>query len=103
MDMQNVGGTPGGMKTFLLGLIMIVVGGYLLMNQVTVHGGFWHLSFLGGYGRSFGITLTARLGETENVDLPETIMRLQMQQVGYEAALAATAKAISPTLLDYLR
>jgi hypothetical protein len=26
-----------------------------------------------------------------------------MQQVGYEAALAATAKAISPTLLDYLR
>jgi flagellar hook-associated protein 3 FlgL len=49
------------------------------------------------------MSLTIRLGETENVDLPETIMRLQMQQVGYEAALAATAKAISPTLLDYLR
>jgi flagellin-like hook-associated protein FlgL len=49
------------------------------------------------------LTLTARLGETENVDLPETIMRLEMQKVGYEAALAATAKAISPTLLDYLR
>jgi flagellin-like hook-associated protein FlgL len=47
--------------------------------------------------------LRSRLAETENVDLPETIMRLQMQQVGYEAALAATAKAISPTLLDYLR
>jgi flagellar hook-associated protein 3 FlgL len=30
-------------------------------------------------------------------------MRLNMQQVGYEAALAATAKAISPTLMDYLR
>src|SRR3954471_4465919 len=30
------------------------------------------------------LTLKARLGETENVDLPETIMRLQMQQVGYE-------------------
>lgn len=49
------------------------------------------------------LLLTQQLGETENVDLPETIMRLQMQQVGYEAALAATAKAISPTLLDYLR
>jgi flagellin-like hook-associated protein FlgL len=49
------------------------------------------------------LTLTAQLGETENVDLPNTIMKLQMQQVGYEAALAATAKAISPTLLDYLR
>jgi flagellin-like hook-associated protein FlgL len=49
------------------------------------------------------MTLTAQLGETENIDLPNTIMKLQMQQVRYEAALAATAKAISPTLLDYLR
>jgi flagellar hook-associated protein 3 FlgL len=47
--------------------------------------------------------LEQTLGETENIDLPNTIMRLNMQQVGYEAALAATAKAISPTLLDYLR
>jgi flagellin-like hook-associated protein FlgL len=53
------------------------------------------------FDRTLG--LRSRLAETENVDLPETIMRLQMQQVGYEAALAATAKAISPTLLDYLR
>jgi flagellin-like hook-associated protein FlgL len=50
-----------------------------------------------------GIALTQRLGETENIDLPNTIMRLEMQKVGYEAALAATAKAIQPTLLDYLR
>jgi flagellin-like hook-associated protein FlgL len=49
------------------------------------------------------IALTKQLGETENIDLPNTIMKLQMQQVGYEAALAATAKAIQPTLLDYLR
>ncbi|MGY1805619.1 flagellar hook-associated protein FlgL [Blastococcus sp. SYSU D00922] len=49
------------------------------------------------------LSLQAQLGETENVDLPNTIMKLEMQKVGYEAALAATAKAISPTLLDYLR
>ena len=49
------------------------------------------------------LTLKAQLGETENVDLPNTIMQLEMQKVGYEAALAATAKAISPTLMDYLR
>jgi flagellar hook-associated protein 3 FlgL len=49
------------------------------------------------------LSLQSQLAETENVDLPNTIMRLQMQQVGYEAALAATAKAISSTLLDYLR
>ncbi|HET6391868.1 MAG TPA: flagellar hook protein, partial [Blastococcus sp.] len=49
------------------------------------------------------LTLQSRLAQTENVDLPETIMMLNMQKVGYEAALAATAKAISSTLLDYLR
>ena len=41
--------------------------------------------------------------QTESIDLPNTIMRLQMQQVGYEAALSATSKALQPTLLDYLR
>ncbi|MCW2634472.1 MAG: figL [Blastococcus sp.] len=48
------------------------------------------------------LTLQSQLAATENVDLPNTIMKLQMQQTGYQAALAATAKAISPTLLDYL-
>ncbi len=49
------------------------------------------------------VTLGSQLAETENIDLPNTIMRLQMQQVGYEAALSATAKALQPTLLDFLR
>src|ERR1700759_949813 len=57
MDMNNVGGTPGGARTFLLGLVMAIVGGYLLLNEVTVHGGYWNWGFAGGYGRSFGITL----------------------------------------------
>ncbi|RBY89532.1 flagellar hook protein [Blastococcus sp. TF02A-30] len=49
------------------------------------------------------LILQSQLAETENIDLPETIMNLEMQKTGYEAALAATAKVISPTLLDYLR
>ena len=57
MDMQNVGGTPGGMKTFLLGFVMLVVGGYLLLNQVSVHGGYGHFGFAGSNGKSFGISL----------------------------------------------
>ena len=57
MDIHNVGGTPGGTRTFLLGLIMAVVGGYLLFHQVQVHGGYWAWNGLGGTGRSFGITL----------------------------------------------
>lgn len=57
MDLRNVGGTPGGARAFLLGFVMIVVGGYLLLQQVSVHGGYWYFGFAGSYGRSFGITL----------------------------------------------
>jgi flagellin-like hook-associated protein FlgL len=50
-----------------------------------------------------GLALKSQLATTEDIDMPETIMRLQMVQVGYQAALAATSKAIQPSLLDYLR
>jgi flagellar hook-associated protein 3 FlgL len=49
------------------------------------------------------LTLTSRSADIENVDLAKTIMNLQMQRTGYEAALGATAKAIQPSLLDFLR
>jgi hypothetical protein len=58
LDIRNVGGTPGGTRTFLLGIIMVVVGGYLLFHQVQVSGGgYWRFSWLGGQGSNFGITL----------------------------------------------
>jgi len=57
MDIRNVGGTPGGTRTFLLGMIMLIVGGYLLLQQVTVGGGYWYWGGFGGAGRTFGITL----------------------------------------------
>jgi hypothetical protein len=57
MDIRNVGGTPGGTRTFLLGLVMVIIGGYLLFDHVQVHGGFWNWRGIGGYGQSFGITL----------------------------------------------
>ncbi|WP_369136761.1 flagellar hook-associated protein FlgL [Modestobacter versicolor] len=49
------------------------------------------------------LSLTSRSASIENVDLAKTIMNLQMQQTGYEAALGVTAKALQPTLLDFLR
>lgn len=57
MDLKNVGGTPGGTGTFLLGMIMLIVGGYLLLDLVSVNGGYWDWGFAGGHGRTFGITL----------------------------------------------
>ena len=50
---RGAGGTPGGVGTFLTGLVMAAVGAYLLLNQVQVTAGFWHF---GGYG-GFGLTL----------------------------------------------
>lgn len=47
--------------------------------------------------------LSSTLAERENVDLPKTIMELEMQKVGYQAALAATAKTLQSSLMDYLR
>ena len=52
-EWKGAGGTLGGIKQFVLGSIMAVVGGFLLLNQVTVHTGFW--SFFGG--RTFGVAL----------------------------------------------
>jgi hypothetical protein len=57
LDIRNVGGTPGGTKTFLLGIVMICIGGYLLMNQVSVNGGYWRWGGWDNAGTNFGITL----------------------------------------------
>jgi hypothetical protein len=54
---SDVGGTPGGIRHFLIGFIMACVGGYLLTNQVMVVGSYWTF-----YGAStFGITLLPML------------------------------------------
>jgi hypothetical protein len=54
---SDVGGTPGGLSHFVLGFMMACIGGYLLINQVTVVGSFWNF-----YGENtFGITLLPML------------------------------------------
>src|SRR5262250_712312 len=54
---SDVGGTPGGLGVFVLGFIMICLGGYFLANQVSVAGSYW--SFYGA--NTFGITLVPML------------------------------------------
>lgn len=46
---------------------------------------------------------TNGLAEVESIDLPATIVKLQMQEVAYQAALGATARMIQPSLVDFLR
>jgi uncharacterized protein len=54
---RGAGGTPGGVGEFCVGLVMACVGGYLLLNQVTVTTGFWSLW---GYN-ALGLTLVPLL------------------------------------------
>jgi hypothetical protein len=51
--LRGAGGTPGGIGEFVIGLVIAAIGGYLLLNQVTVTTGVWSLW---GYN-SFGLTL----------------------------------------------
>jgi hypothetical protein len=53
--LRGAGGTPGGVGTFFLGLILTIVGGYLVLNQVQVTSSFtffglWGWSRPGGFG-----------------------------------------------------
>jgi flagellar hook-associated protein 3 FlgL len=49
------------------------------------------------------LSLKGQLSDVEDIDLPKTIMEVKLQETSYEAALAAGAKVIQPSLIDYLR
>ena len=51
---RGAGGTAGGLKEFFIGAAMAGVGGWLLLNQVTVTTGYWRL--WGGQS-AFGLSL----------------------------------------------
>ncbi len=44
-----------------------------------------------------------QLSEIEDVDLAEAIVQLQLEETALQAALSATARAVQPSLLDFLR
>lgn len=48
--LKNPGGTPGGAAEFLIGLALLIVGGYLFMDNIVVTGG--HGGWFGFRGSS---------------------------------------------------
>ncbi|MDQ1656541.1 MAG: flagellar hook-associated protein 3 FlgL, partial [Cryptosporangiaceae bacterium] len=44
-----------------------------------------------------------QLSDVEDIDLPKTITDMQLQQAAYQASLAAAAKVVQPSLVDFLR
>lgn len=49
------------------------------------------------------VTLTEQLSSIEDVDLAAIYLEIQMQEVTYQGALAAAAKVLQPSLMDFLR
>jgi hypothetical protein len=47
---RGAGGTPGGVGSFFLGVVMAAAGGYLLLQQVQVTTSFWRFGAYGGFG-----------------------------------------------------
>ena len=50
---RGAGGTPGGIGEFFLGLVMVVIGAYLITNRIVVVSNYWSW---GGYSM-FGLSL----------------------------------------------
>jgi hypothetical protein len=57
MAMKGAGGTPGGVGTFFVGVLMSVAGAYMLTSQVTVTSGSW--DYFGH--NTFGLSLVPLL------------------------------------------
>ena len=49
------------------------------------------------------LSLTSSLAQVENVDLAKATMDLKLNEVAYQAGLAATARLVQPSLSDFLR
>lgn len=49
------------------------------------------------------LTIKSQLSGVEDIDTASVIMNLQLQEVTYQGALAAGARVLQPTLLDFLR
>jgi flagellar hook-associated protein 3 FlgL len=49
------------------------------------------------------LDLSKQLSDIEDIDLPQTLTELQLQQTAYQAALAAGARVVQPSLMDFLR
>jgi flagellar hook-associated protein 3 FlgL len=49
------------------------------------------------------LDLRSTLSDVEDIDLPSVIIQMQLQETTYQAALSATAKAVQPTLMDFLK
>ena len=75
-----------------------------VQNQLAEVGArFQRVSTLQSQNTADNLTMKQNLSNIEDADIAQVMVQLQAQQVAYQAALEATAKAIQPTLADFLK
>jgi len=60
MNLKGAGGTPGGVLTFLVGLVMTCGGFYLLLNAIVLRANFgfgYRVYSVGGFGITSGMIM----------------------------------------------
>ncbi len=97
-------GTPGGVTDLGDGLSKLDRAAERIIGALgTVGARTNRLESMKAKAEEQRVTVTNSLAEVESIDLPKTIMELQMQEVAYKSALGATARVVQPSLLDFLR
>jgi flagellar hook-associated protein 3 FlgL len=98
-DLRN---NPSALATTDLGQLD---SGYLrIQNALASVGSRYHqIEIMQERNKANQLESQNQLSEVEGVDLPATMVDLQLQQVAYQSALGATARALQPTLMDFLR
>ena len=75
-----------------------------LQDNVALVGARYHqVEAMGDRADSNKLDATNQLAGVESIDLPETVMELQLQEVAYQAALGAASRVLQPSLVDFLR
>jgi flagellar hook-associated protein 3 FlgL len=72
-------------------------------SLATVGARYHQVEAMGNRADSTKLDSTSQLSQVESIDLPETIMELQLQEVAYQAALGAASRVLQPSLTDFLR
>jgi flagellar hook-associated protein 3 FlgL len=72
-------------------------------NLALVGARYHQVEAMGAKAESSQLDATNQLASVESIDLPKTVMDLQLQEVAYQAALGAASRVLQPSLVDFLR
>jgi flagellar hook-associated protein 3 FlgL len=79
--------------------------GYLRMQNAlaTVGSRYHQIEIMQDRNKANQLDSQNQLSEVEGVDLPASMVELQLREVAYQASLGATARVLQPSLVDFLR